>query len=63
MELQVEEVMVKRTFYGWPINPWTPEQAAEAIRRHPEKTEFWRSAFERPEDTAVKMADPTADWR
>ena len=62
---------VERKFYAWPMNPWTPEQAAEAIRRHPEQTVFWRSAYERKEDTAGKMKYPNedmmgncaADWR
>ena len=62
---------VERKFYAWPMNPWTPEQAAEALRRHPEQTVFWRSAYERKEDTADKMKYPNedltgncaADWR
>lgn len=52
---------VERRFYGWPMNPWTAEQAAEAVRRHPEQTVFWRSGYERKEDTVAKMADPTQD--
>ena len=60
-----------RKFYGWPTNPWTREQMAEAIRRHPDQTVFWRSAYELKVDTAVKMGDPkenltgdcAADWR
>jgi len=62
---------VERKFYAWPMNPWTPEHAAEAIRRHPDQTVFWRSAYERKEDTAGKMKYPNedmtgncaADWR
>ena len=48
-------------FYCWIGNPWTPEQEAEAIRRNPEKRVFWRGLLEKPEDTARKMADPTAE--
>ena len=62
---------VVRKFYGWPMSPWTPEQVAEAVRRHPDQTVFWRSAYERKVDTAMKMAHPeedltgncAADWR
>ena len=52
---------VERKFYAWPMNPWTPEQAAEAIRRHPDQTVFWRSAYERKEDTEMKMKYPDED--
>lgn len=48
-------------FIGWAGNPWTPEQQAEALRRHPGKMVFWRSLTEQPEHTARKMADPTAE--
>ncbi len=47
-------------FIGWPQNPWTPEQMAEAARREPTRNMFWRSLLESPEETAKKMADPSA---
>jgi hypothetical protein len=50
-----------RQFIGWPHNPWTPEQEAEAIRRRPRKRLFWRSLVETPEDTRRKMADPSEE--
>lgn len=63
--------MVERLFFGWSMNPWTPEQAAKAIRRHPEQMVFWRSCYELRVDTAAKMKYPeedmsgvfAADWR
>ena len=33
----------ERQFVDWSGNPWTPEQKAAAIRRHPEQRVFWRS--------------------
>ena len=59
--LKQKAQMVERLFYAWPMNPWTPEQAAEAMRRHPEQTVFWRSAHELPVDTADKMRYPDED--
>lgn len=50
----------KREFFGWLGNPWTPEQEAEAIRRKPQQRMFYRDLLETPEETARKMADPTA---
>ena len=47
-------------FFGWIGNPWTEEQMAEAKRRQPNVKGFWRPLLETPEDTARKMADPTA---
>jgi hypothetical protein len=52
---------IERQFVGWKGNPWTPEQEAEAIRRQPNQTIFWRSLLETPEETQRKMADPTAE--
>ena len=49
-------------FIGWKGNPWTEEQMAEAKRRQPDVKFFWRPLLETPEDTARKMADPTADF-
>ena len=49
-------------FICWRGNPWTEEQMAEAKRRQPDVKIFWRSLLETPEDTARKMADPTADF-
>ena len=43
------------------MNPWTPEQAVAAMRRHPDQTVFWRSQYERKEDTAGKMKYPNED--
>ena len=34
---------IARQFVCWAGNPWTPEQEAEAIRRHPERRIFWHS--------------------
>ena len=51
----------ERKFYAWPMNPWTPEQAAEAIRRHPDQTVFWRSGHELPVDTEMKMKHPNEE--
>ena len=51
----------ERQFFGWPGNPWTPAQQAEAIRRNPTKPMFWRTLLETPEDTTRKMADPSAE--
>jgi len=34
---------VERQFFAWEGNPWTPEQQAEAIRRHPRARFFWRT--------------------
>ena len=59
--LEREMGMVVRKFYGWPMNPWTSEQAAEAVRRHPEQTVFWRSGHELPVDTEMKMKYPDED--
>ena len=53
--------MVERVFYSWAMNPWTPEQAVAAMRRHPDQTVFWRSQYERKEDTAGKMKYPNED--
>ena len=52
---------IERKFICWIGNPWTPEQEAEAIRRHPEKKIFFRSLLETPEDTKRKIADPTSE--
>ena len=60
-KLEQKRPAAKREFIGWLGNPWTPEQEAEAIRRKPEQRVFWRSLLETPEDTARKMADPTAE--
>ena len=49
-------------FIGWTGNPWTEAQMAEAKRRQPDVKRFWRPLLETPEDTARKMADPTADF-
>ena len=51
----------ERQFVCWLGNPWTPEQEAEAIRRHPERRIFWRSLLDTPEDTKRKMADGSPD--
>ena len=53
--------MVERLFYAWPMSPWTPEQAAEAMRRHPDQMVFWRSAHELSVDTELKMRYPNED--
>jgi len=49
-------------FVCWLGNPWTEEQMTEAKRRQPNVKFFWRPLLETPEDTARKMADPTADF-
>ncbi len=49
-------------FVGWPHNPWTPEQMVEAARREPTRKVFWRTLVESPEETAKKMADPSATF-
>ena len=59
--LKQKAQMVERLFYTWPMNPWTPEQAAEAMRRHPDQMVFWRSAHELPVDTELKMRYPDED--
>ena len=59
--LKQKAQMVERLFYAWPLNPWTPEQAAEAMRRHPDQTVFWRTAYELKVDTANKMKYPDED--
>ena len=51
----------ERRFVGWGANPWTPEQMAEANRRHPDKRLFWRSLVETPEDTGRKLANSSAE--
>ena len=53
--------MVERLFFGWSMNPWTPEQAAEAMRRHPDQMVFWRSQYELQVDTEMKMKYPDED--
>ncbi len=59
--LERKSQMVERLFYAWPLNPWTPEQAVEAMRRHPDQTVFWRSGHELPVDTEMKMRCPDED--
>ena len=59
--LKQKAQMVERLFYAWPMNPWTPEQAAEAMRRHPDQMVFWRSAHELAVDTELKMRYPDED--
>ena len=53
--------MGERMFFGWPMSPWTPEQAAEAMRRHPDQMVFWRSGHELAVDTELKMRYPNED--
>ena len=60
-KLEQKAAPQERQFICWIGNPWTPEQEAEAIRRSPTKLVFWRSLLETPEDTARKMADPSAE--
>ena len=60
-KLEQKAPPLERRFICWIGNPWTPEQEAEAIRRNPTKLIFWRTLLETPEDTAKKMADPSAD--
>ena len=60
-KLEHKTPLVERVFYSWPMNPWTPEQAAEAIRRHPDQMVFWRSGHELSVDTEMKMKYPEED--
>lgn len=60
-KLEQKAQIQERQFIDWPANPWTPEQMAEAIRRNPERRLFFRPLLETPEDTARKMADPSAE--
>jgi hypothetical protein len=46
---------IDRRFVGWISNPWTPEQMAAAIRRHPQQRVFWRS---RREAAGEEIASP-----
>jgi hypothetical protein len=41
-----QKAPIKRQFFGWIGNPWTPEQMEEAIRQEPERMIFWRSLVE-----------------
>lgn len=61
LEQEMHTDTQERQFISWPANPWTDEQKAEAVRRHPEQRVFWRSLLETPQETAAKMADPSAE--
>jgi hypothetical protein len=41
---------IERKFVEWVGNPWTEEQKAEAIRREPDRTIFFRSLSESIQD-------------
>ena len=71
VEKTKKTAMEERVFFGWSMNPWMPEQAAEAMRRHPDQKVFWRSQYELQVDTEMKMKYPdeeltgnfARDWR
>jgi len=49
-------------FYGYEHNPWTCEQAQEAVRRQPGRMLFLRAPFELKVDTEAKMRDSRMEF-
>lgn len=49
-------------FYGFEHNPWTWEQAQEAVRRQPDRRLFLRNPRELKEDTEAKMRYPNMEF-
>jgi hypothetical protein len=49
-------------FYGFEHNPWTWEQAQEAVRRQPDRRLFLRNPRELREDTEAKMMYPNMEF-
>jgi hypothetical protein len=58
--LEEQRPPLERTFIGWAGNPWTPAQAAEAIRRNPEQQIFRRALFEAGEPRGEAVPDAEA---
>ncbi len=59
-QIEARGPCLERRFVGWNGNPWTPDQMAAAIARHPQQRVFWRSRLETAGAAPDLSSEPSA---